>query len=270
MKPTLPYLIPLLAICATALVLIVLIVCRKIRDTDKIEINDNNLQKACFYISIFVVLVLGLGLLATGILNVLATYVASKQLEYLNCVATEKLNGFYSGSGDTWMGSNNLPTNVSSLRVSFINNIKQLRNGLKGFTTNLSLLGVPVNVVYPTMKDNLQANFFKWLTMNTSVSATIKVPICQMTPYTVPDPTDNAKTVSFPFMTTVCNGLTTEGVALVQNAANLDSLLANYTVLLSNITNINSSLVNLQSTYTSFQTQLNSYNTNNLKVPFLS
>lgn len=58
------------------------------------------------------------------------------------------MNGFFSGSGDSWMGVNNLPTNVSQVRVSFVNNIRQLNNGLKGFTLNGTAspyIGYPVS-----------------------------------------------------------------------------------------------------------------------------
>lgn len=151
------------------------------------------------------ILLLGLGLIGLGIYNIILTKVNNSQIDYLNCKVEEAREGYYHGSDKNWMGSNHISSNISAVRISFVNNIKQLRNGLKGFTVNASNLGVPYSAALPTMKTYIDTMMTQWLTRNSSVAPTIQAPICRTLPYTVPHPLDNTVTVSFPMMTTICN-----------------------------------------------------------------
>ena len=148
----------------------------------------------CYHLYILILVVMGIGFLVVGTLNVLGTYTSYQQLGYLQCKWEEGKSGFYDGNQGGWVGVNNMDNAVIKMRLGFMNNIRQMRNGLRGFTTNLTLLGIPTNAVYTTMKLNLQTNLLVWLTRNSSASTT-QAPICQPIPFSVPSPVNNLQKV---------------------------------------------------------------------------
>ena len=199
----------------------------------------------------------------------MVTKAATAQLEYLNCSASEKLGEYYKGT-EGWIGADNIGSNLSTVRLGFVNNIKGLKNGLRGLTLNSSGLGVPYSTTFPTMKSYISTLMTQWLARNTSVSASILAPICRTTAYTVPHPTDNTLTVSFPMMGTICSALTKEIASFVQNAEYLDFLQGNYTTVLGNVSAINTTLTGLSTSYDGYKTEFEKYDRDGIKVPYLA
>jgi hypothetical protein len=190
-----PYIIPIILLLTVQVLSLLYVIGFKIYRWKRPNPAPTEYTKMSNIITLITTALLALGIVAVGVVMILAVSSATTVVDNAGCKTSESVDQFLDGETGKWIGVRNVAGTAGNVSLQFNNNVRQLRTGLMGLKINGTKLGIPVNGTFPTIEAVVNAGMSNYLERNTSAN-TRRYPICQTTPFTVPSPDDITKTVT--------------------------------------------------------------------------